>query len=69
MQRDLDALVEIENMLHRPCKEQKDSAVNSMHKKKMRKKMCMNIHIGDYEVDSLILYLISDVNILTKRTW
>ena len=29
----------------------------------------MNIQIGDYEVDSVILDLGSDVNILTKKTW
>ena len=29
----------------------------------------MNIQIGDYEVDSVILDLGSDVNILTKQTW
>ena len=31
--------------------------------------MRMNIQIGDYEVDSVILDLGSDVNILTKQTW
>ena len=29
----------------------------------------MNIQIKDYEVDSVILDLGSDVNILTKKTW
>ena len=29
----------------------------------------MNIYIGYYEVDSVILDLGSDVNILTKKTW
>ena len=29
----------------------------------------MNIQIVDYEVDSVIPYLGSDVNILTKQTW
>ena len=29
----------------------------------------MNIQIGDYEVDSVILDLGSDVNVLTKKTW
>ena len=29
----------------------------------------MNIQIRDYEVDSVILDLRSDVNILTKQTW
>ena len=31
--------------------------------------MRMNIQIEDYEVDSIILDLGSDVNILTKQTW
>ena len=43
--------------------------VNYLHKKKMGKEMHMNIQIGDYEVDSVILDLGSDVNILTKQTW
>ena len=29
----------------------------------------MNVHIGDYEVDSVILDLGSEVSILTKQTW
>ena len=29
----------------------------------------MNVQIGDYEVDSVILALGSDVNILTKQNW
>ena len=43
--------------------------MNSLNKKKMGKEMRMNIQIGDYEVDSVILDLGSDVNILTKQTW
>ena len=53
-------------MLYRSRKELKDSVVNSLQKKKTGKEMHMNIHIGDYEVDSIILNLGSDVNILTK---
>ena len=40
---DPNAHAEIENMLHWPGKERKDSAVNSLHKKKMGKEMRMNI--------------------------
>ena len=29
----------------------------------------MNVHIGDYDVGSIILDLESDVNILKKQTW
>ena len=43
--------------------------MNSLHKEKMGKEMRMNIHIGDYEEDSTILDLGSDVNILRKKTW
>ena len=43
--------------------------VNSLCKRKTRKKMHMNIHIGDYEIDLVILDLRLDVNILTNQTW
>ena len=66
MAREPDALAEIENLL---CFLGKESIVNSLHKKNTCKKMRMNIQIGDYEVDSIILALGSDVNILTKKTW
>ena len=46
----------------------KDYAVNSLKKRKTVKDMRMNVQIGDYEVDSVILDLGSDVNILTKKT-
>ena len=36
---------------------------------KTGKEMCMNIQIGDYEVDSVILYLGSYVNIMRRDTW
>ena len=51
LERDPDALAEIENLLHRPSKEQKDSVVNSLHKKNTGKEMRMNIQIGVYEFD------------------
>ena len=43
--------------------------MNYLHKKNTRKEMRMNISIGDYEVDHVILYIGSDVNTLTKKTW
>ena len=67
--RDSDALVELETLLHHPDKTVKDSAVNSLQKRKTCKEMRMNIQIGDYEVDLVILDLRSDVNILMKKTW
>ena len=54
---DPEALVEYERLLYRSDKELKDSAVNSLQQKNIGKEMCMNIHIGDYEVDSVILDL------------
>ena len=47
----------------------KDFAVNSIQKNKIGKEMRMNIQIRDYEVDSIILDLESDVNIITKKNW
>ena len=43
--------------------------MNSLHKKKTGKEMMMSVQIDDYDVDSVILDLESDVNILTKKTW
>ena len=69
LERDPDSLDKIEILLHRPAKGRKDFTVNYLNKKNMGKEMCMNIHIGDYEVDSIILDLGLDVNILTRQTW
>ena len=66
MARDPEALVEIEKLLYHRDKTLKDSVVNSLQKRKTGKEMRMNIQIRDYEVDSFILDLGSDVNILTK---
>ena len=67
--RDSDALVKLETLLHLMNKTVKDSAINSLQKRKTGKEMRMNIQIGDYEVESVILDLGYDVNILTKQTW
>ena len=64
-----DVLAEIMSLLHRPEKGRKEYAMNSLHKNKTRKETRINIHIEDYDVDSFILDLGSDVNILTKQTW
>ena len=42
--------------------------MNSLQKRKTDKEMRMNVQIGDYEVDSVILDLGLDVNILTNKT-
>ena len=67
--KDLDALAEITSLLYWREKGRKDSAVNSLHKKKTEKEMRMNFQIGDYDVDSVIKDMGSNVNILTKKTW
>ena len=67
--RDPEALVELETLLYHHDKAMKDYAVNFLQKRNTSKEMRMNIQIRDYEVDSVILDLGSDVNILTKKTW
>ena len=69
LERDPKALVDIEKLLYHRDKTLKDSAVNYLQKRKTRKEMRMKIQIKDYEVDSAILDLRLDVNILTKKTW
>ena len=64
--RDTEALTKIEKLLYHQNKMLKDSTVNSLQKRKTGKEMRMNIQIRDYEVDSVILDLGSNVNILTK---
>ena len=66
--RDREALIEIENLLYHQNKMLKDSAVNSLKKRKTSKEMRMNVQIGDHEVDSIILDLGSNVNIMTKKS-
>ena len=68
LEREYNALVELETLLHHPDKTVKDSTVNSLQKRMTGKEIRMNIQIGDYEVDSVILDLGSDVNIMTKKT-
>ena len=66
LEKDLNALTKILSLLDQIEKGWKESSVNSLHKKKTGKEMRMNIQIGDYEVDSVIFYLGSDINILRK---
>ena len=46
-----------------------DFPVNSLQERKTRKEMRMNIQIGDYENELVILDLGSNVNIMTTQTW
>ena len=43
MERDSDTLVDLETLLHLPDKTVKDSAVNSLQKRKTNKEMRMNV--------------------------
>ena len=56
-EKDPYVLDEIVSLLYRPEKGRKESTVNSLHKKKNGKEIRMNVHIGDYDVDSIILDL------------
>ena len=55
LERDSNALVELETLLHLLDKTVKNSVVNSLQKRKTSKEMRMNIQIEDYEVNSVIL--------------
>ena len=68
LDRDSDALVELETLLYLPDKTVKDSTVNSLQKRKTEKEMRMNVQIVDYEVELVILDLGSAVNNLKKKT-
>ena len=63
-----NTLEEIAILLDRQGRGQHDHAMNLLHKKKTRKEMRMNFHISDFDVDSVVLDLGSDVNILMKKT-
>ena len=43
--------------------------MNYLHKNKTGREMRRTAQIGDFDVDSVILDLGSNVNILTKKTW
>ena len=49
---------------------QPERRVNHIGKRlKIGHELRMNSHIGDYDMDYIIMDLGSDVNILTKHTW
>ena len=57
----------IEIFLYRQEKGRQYLLVNSLQKKKIRREMRMNVQIDEYDLDSIIMDLVSNVNILTKR--
>ena len=66
LEKDHDAFAKIAGLLQWPEKAWRECTVKSLYKKETRKKMRMNIQIGDSKVDFVILDLGSDVNILKK---
>jgi hypothetical protein len=40
-----------------------------MCKKRTNGEFRFSVHIGEYDIDNVILYLGSDVNVLPKKTW
>ena len=69
--QDKDALAELEALIEMLSGEDPPAKkVNSV--KTMFKTGCelrMSTEIGDYDMDYIILNLVSDVNILTRQTW
>ena len=69
--QDKDAIAELQAMIEEiPVKTWPEKKVNQVQKKsKAGRELRMNAHIGDYNMDHIILDLDSDVNILTQKTW
>jgi hypothetical protein len=40
-----------------------------MHRKRTNWEFKLSVHIGEYNVDNVILDLGSDVNVLLRKTW
>jgi hypothetical protein len=38
-------------------------------KRRTNKELHLNVHIGDYDIDYVVLDLGSEVNVMTKHTW
>ena len=49
---------------------QQEKNVNHIHRRmNTGRKLCMKDQIGDYDMDFIILNLVLDFKILTKKTW
>ena len=69
--QDKDAIASMEVMIYEILVEpQLEKKVNQVQKKcKTGCELRMNVHIGDYDMDYIILDLGLDVNFLTRETW
>ena len=47
-----------------------ESTINQLQKRRrISRELQLSAYIGDYDMDFIILYLGSHVNVLTKHTW
>ena len=69
--QDLDAITELQSLIEEtPVDPQLEKKVNQVNKKfKTLHELRMTAQIEDYDMDYIILYLGSDVNILMRQTW
>ena len=69
--QDKDAIAELQEIIDQiPVVPHIDKKVNQVRRKcKTGHELRMNAQISDYDMDYIILYLGSDVNILTCQTW
>ena len=69
--QDKDAIVELQALIEEIIVDsQPKRTVNDVKNKfKMGRELRMTAHIGDYDMDYIVLDLGSDVNILIRQTW
>jgi len=57
------------------CAQDKEASVSHwevnqvQRKKRTNREFQLNAHVGDYDMDNIILYLGYDVNVIPKKTW
>ena len=69
--QDKDAIAELQEMIEEmPIEPRPEKNINQVRKKvKTGHELRMIVKIGDYDMDYIILYLGSNVNILMRQTW
>ena len=69
--QDKDVIAKLQAMIEEiPIEIWPEKNVNQVRKKfKNGRKLRMTVHIGDYDMDYIILDLGLDVNILTQKNW